>query len=524
MHKPLVIFVTTATSSNKTAEENLGLGYLAATCRENNIEVRIIDGWLEELTSEEIINRILSERQPLLVGFSCNLLTGDAAINIVNQLKTKNYSVPFIAGGFAPTLNPKKFLDSGFDFVSLAEGEETIKDYCDHLLNGKPALTEISGLCYYDELHNLCFKKPNCRMALDEIPFPSRDTMNYVIKHKIPVSISTTRGCKASCLFCSIAAYWRTADGPRWRGRSAYNIVDEIEQLYHKGARYFKFVDDSFIEPPRDAEWCNNFADEIHKRGLDIGFRITMRADRVSEDIITALCRAGCDSIVCGVENFSNKALRRMGKKADSKENTDALDLLKKHNIYVLHGFILFDYATTLDELRENYEVLNEYSWAICKGIFSEMYAATGTRYTEILRRKGLIYGDERFENYTYQIEDDKANMVYKALKDWHVSHNKIYDMMVEPINKPRVLSKSGSASFYILYLDIRRRDLEFMGEVLDIVEGNLGQSYLDEFVKKTIRNSMEWFEDYANKVECLYDSEEIVYMAEEDPFTLIEQ
>lgn len=520
MQKPLVILVTTATSSNKTAEENLGLAYLAATCRENKMEVVIVDGWLEELTSDEIIDRILSERKPLLVGFSCNLLTGDAAISIVNQLKMKKYPAPFIAGGFAPTLNPRKFLDSGFDFVALAEGEETIKGFSDYLLYGKPAVAEISGLCYYDELHNLCFKKPTCRTELDELPFPSRDTMDYVIKHKIPVSISTTRGCKASCLFCSIAAYWRTADGPRWRGRSVNNIVDELEQLYHKGVRYFKFVDDSFIEPPRGAEWCNRFADEIHKRGLDIRFRITMRADRVSEESIAALCRAGCDSIVCGVENFNDEALRRMGKKADSRQNTEALDILKKHNIYVLHGFILFDYATTLVELRENYEVLKEYSWAICKGIFSEMYAATGTRYTELLRKKGLIYSDERYENYSYEIKDVKAQMVYRALKDWHISHNKIYDMMVEPINKPRVLSDSGLAAFYSLYIDVRKRDLDFMGKVLDLVENNAEQERLDDFVRKTINDSMHWFEDYGNKVELLYNSEQIVYLAEEDPFT----
>lgn len=201
MQKPLIILVTTATAGMKTAEENLGLAYLCAVCRKNDFEVIVIDGWMEWITSEEIVKRILNERKPLFVGFSCNQLNGDGAIEIVKTLKSKKYIVSFVAGGFAPTFNPNKFLDSGFDFVSMAEGEETIIDLCNYFLHGKPEIKQIRGQCYYDDQHNLCSNKPAYTFDLDELPFPCRDTINFAIKYKTPINLVTSRGCMANCFF-----------------------------------------------------------------------------------------------------------------------------------------------------------------------------------------------------------------------------------------------------------------------------------------------------------------------------------
>lgn len=92
------------------------------------------------------------------------------------------------------------------------------------------------------------------------------------MKNKIPVNVSTSRGCFSSCLFCSVAAFWRTSEGVKWRGRSINNIVDELEQLYHKGARYFKFVDDSFIEPLEERNGVIVLQTKLIKEGWTLDF------------------------------------------------------------------------------------------------------------------------------------------------------------------------------------------------------------------------------------------------------------
>jgi len=522
LEKPSIILVTATTICCKTPEENLGLGYLAAVCRKNGVKLTIIDGWLERLTSKEIVQRILVDKKPVFIGFSCNQLNGNTAIEVVQILKSENYSVPFVAGGFGPTFYPEEFLDAGFDFVSISESEAMIIDLYNYFLYGKPDITQISGLCYYGQQHNLIRNKPTCVLNLDELPFPCRDTMKYVTKNKIPVILSSSRGCNGNCLFCSVVAFGRLNDRPKWRGRSVNNIVDEIEQLYHKGVRHFKFIDDSFVEPPRDEEWFNDFSDQIENRGLsDIRLRVTLRADRINDEIISALCRAGCNVYSCGIENFNADALKRMGKIANPEQNKKALDILKKHNVYVQMGFILFDYGTTLSELRENHEMMNKYSWTISRGVFSEMFAGKGIPYTELLCKKGIIKGDKHLMNYSYEIQDNKAKMVHKALKDWHVSHMRMYNMVIEPINKPRILSDAGVAAFYNLYLDIRQRDLDFMKDVLDIVENDKSSQYLNNFVCTSIEKCSQWFKEYNDKIEELFALEGIPYMAEDDFFVL---
>ena len=519
MEKPFIILATAATASNKTAEENLGLGYLAAFCQKHNYDVEIIDGWLEDLPADEVENRIISsKRKPLFVGFSCNQLNGSTAIEIVQSLKHKNYEVPFVAGGFAPTFNPDKFLESGFDIVSIGEGENAILDLCKYFSTGTPDLKNISGLYYYNE-SELQFSKPKIIQNLDSLPFPSRDTIDFVISQKTPVNISTSRGCMSNCLFCSVSAFWNLCHAPNWRGRSIKNIVDEIEEVYNLGARHIKFVDDSFIEFPRNEKWCSDLANEIKNRNLNVKLCITLKADKVTEGIVNSLCKAGCNLYACGIENFSDTALKRMGKRANAKQNRNALDILKQHNVYVQMGFILFDYGTTMLELQENYEMMQKYSWTICRGVFSEMYAARGTPYTRMLQKRGVIE-QAHLENFDYKIHDLRVRMMYNALKTWHISHMRMYNMVIEPINKPKVLTDKGLESFYQVYLEIRQQDLNFMGKALDLVEHNATNEKLNEFTLNAIKSCEKWFKTREAKITELYKKEGITYLAEDDPFT----
>lgn len=520
MSTKTIILVTPAPNSNRTSEENLGIGYLASMCRNNGFNVVIIDGWLKGLNPKQIVERIKLEEKPLFIGFSCYQLNRGAAIEVMNLLKNDGYDIPFVAGGFGPTFNAEEFLESGFNYVSIVEGEETLLNLCKHFSEGKPEISQISGLGYYESDKSVHIKKAKLITDLDKLPFPARDTMQYVMKERTPINFITSRGCTGHCLFCSVTSFWRLGEGSNWRGRSIENIVDELEILYNKGARHFKFVDDSFIEPPRDLEWCRRFADEIKSRGLDIRMRISIRADRINEGIIAELCRAGCNSIACGIENYSESALSRMVKKANPQQNIQALDILRKYNLYVQGGYILFDYATTLDELKINCEMMKKYSWIICKGVFSEMYAAKGTSYSEILYKKGIIKDANLYlENYCYEIQDSRAKLVYNALKKWHIKHMKTYDMTIDPISKPKALNDEGYQAFYQLYMEIRSKDLDFFDNVLHMVSDGISQTDLDKYVDASIISNTEWIKDFENKVQYLYNSEKIFYKAVLNPF-----
>lgn len=517
--KKHVVFVTAAPISNRTTEENLGIGYLASVCRNNGFDATIIDGWIENLTGEQIVKRIMNIKNILFIGFSCYQLNKKSTKNVIDLLKKNKIKVPFIAGGFGPTFNPEEFFDIGIDVVSISEGEKSILMLCKYYQSIIKSLEDIPGIAYVE--NNVIKKtKPKLIEKLDELPFPARDTIQYAIKSKTPVNVLTSRGCSGNCTFCSVSAFWRMAEGKVWRGRSIKNIVDELEYLCSLGANYFKFVDDSFIEKPRDAEWCKEFADEIERRNLKFKFRTVLRADVISEELIKQLKRAGCDSVAVGIESFSKTALKRFNKIANPSNNLKALEIIKKYKFYVQAGLIIFDYWTTMDELIENYYSLLKYNWIITKGIFLEMYAGIGTRIGKQLVESGIADAkDTSLQNYHYDIPDLQVKKVYLALKEWHINHMEDYDMIIDPITKPKAISQKSYVDLYTIYLDIRKKDLNFMGLIISMVNKGKSLEEILDFTKKYIIDNKNWFDMQKKKAEKCYLKEGIQYKAFKNPF-----
>lgn len=91
---------------------------------------------------------------------------------------------------------------------------------------------------------------------------------------------------------------------------------------------------------------------------------------------------------------------------------------------------------TTLSELKDNYRYLTFFPEVVMKGIFSELYAAEGSNFTnKILLDPNTGEHVLHNENYTYDIIDEKVRTVYTLLKEWQQSHSTMYDMLVDPLN-----------------------------------------------------------------------------------------
>jgi len=219
------------------------------------------------------------------------------------------------------------------------------------------------------------------------------------------------------------------------------------------------------------------------------------------------------------LENGSNTALKRMNKSASLEDNKRALDILKKHGIYVQAGFILFDDNTTFEELKENYEFLREYDWIITKGIFSEMFAADGTLYTEKLKKEDKIVKNDVYDNNKYEIVDTKVKLTYNALKKWHKSHMKLYDMIIDPISSPKAIDSAGEKSFYDLYYQLKLKDLDFMKMVLDNVEKGITEEELNDKVMAQIGSNSDFYSSINRSGQALCEKYDLNYDGKENPF-----
>ena len=519
--KNKIILTTLSPDTHRTSEENLGLAYLTAVLRKRGYNVEIIDGWLGGLSDEEVLRRILNDKEVAIVGVSCYMSNNDKSIELAKRIREVRPEIKLMCGGFGPSFNPQKFVKDGvFDIAMIGEGEESIVEVSDYFTeNSDRKIEDIKGIVFEKDGKTVRTEKRDLISDLDVIPFPARDTMNMAKDRKSTVNILTARGCMGNCLFCSVNAFNKLSNGRKWRGRSVDSIVDELEQLQNMGVKYIKVIDDSFLEQERNEQWAKEFCEKIKSRGINVSLRGSLKADQVEDEKIKYLKEAGFHSFACGIENGSNTALKRMNKSASLEDNKRALDILKKHGIYVQAGFILFDDNTTFEELKENYEFLREYDWIITKGIFSEMFAADGTLYTEKLKKEDKIVKNDVYDNNKYEIVDPKVKLTYNALKKWHKSHMKLYDMIIDPISSPKAIDETGEKSFYDLFYQLKLKDLDFMKMVLDDVERGITERELNEKVIAQIIGNSEFYSSINRSGQALCEKYNLNYDGKENPF-----
>lgn len=516
-----VVLITPSQKIHVSAGEHLGIGYLAAGLRRQGYIVEIIDGWLENLSPKRIASRILETQPPLCVGFSAYPSNMQDAVETVTILLEHGVNFPFIAGGYGPTFYPDNFLESGFNFVVRGEGDEVFPQLCEHLLKGIPAISTLSGVSYRDRNGRVIHNPPGPLLVeLDSLPFPARDTIHFTIHQNNPVNILSSKGCLGHCSFCSIQSFQHLADGPKWRQRSIMNFVDEMEELVSVyGVSHFKVVDDSIIEPPRDAIWCRKLADELERRNLSVRLRGSIRANRVTDEVIGEMRRAGFFCCACGIEKFSPTALKRMGKGSTLEQNLHALDVFKRHGVYVDSGSILFDDSTTLEELRQNYQVMLKYTWTIGK-VFTEMYAAQGTPFTRRLKQEGLITEDARLlGNYFYPILDPGARKVYQVLKGWSLHNIQLYDMAMNPLRAFRAIGEQELRSFHSLFIELKEQELTVLGDILCWVEDEMPIDKIEQELFDYHKDSRGWYEDFERRLREAYRTSNLNYDENENPF-----
>jgi len=511
-----VVLATAPTVSQRTAEETLALEYLAAVLRKAGYEVVIIDAWLRGVGCRKAVDLMYKNGNPSVICISCYRSNMDQAGDMLRDARNRS-NVPAICGGYGPTFHDVEFLEAGFNIAVRGEAEPIIVDLIRAVVNGG-RLVDIPGISFMQHGQVVRTKRASPVIELDSILFPERDEMPYVVGRKNPVHICTSRGCNGNCTFCSVAAFNRGVPGKRWRGRTVGNIVKEIREVHERyRTTHFKFVDDSFIEPPRDEKWVRDFANAIRKAGLDIRFRTQVRADRLTEPIVRGLKSCGWFVTNVGVENFSNSALLRMRKPARVADNLRALELLRKHGVYTQIGLIMFDDSTTMHELVENYRALCQYNWVIIKGVFTEMFAAEGTAFTSRLKGADLLSGGNANQNYSYQVQDPLARRVYMMLKSWHKSHALLYDQVIDPITAPKVMSDVGYKEVHRLCTELLELDTHFFGKAISQVANAASSD--KAFAESEVRSTAGVYAGIQERINSIYGKEGLVYDGKFNPF-----
>lgn len=468
-------------------KESLALGYLASTLIHAGHEVDIIDAQFFNLEVEEVHARLTNKAYDL-IGFSVYQETANAFTELHTRLLQSPTQAHITLGGQFPTFTPELLLKKYalVDSIVLGEGELTLLELVSALPDGQ--WKNVAGLCYLEAGKMVRSSPRKLIQDLNQLPPPYRETYYANLENPDTISaiISASRGCYAHCSFCSIQTFYGTLKGKRIRIRQPENVVDEIEDLYHRyKIRNFFFADDNFLVVNLiHKSWLNTFMDELERRQLSIQFDMDCRVNDIDVDLFKRLKRNGLNGVFLGIESFNQRSLDTLKKDATVKQNIDAIKILRKLRVNVWMGFIMFDMFTTLDEIKVDVAALDEIKYFkymnYDRPLSSDWLASTlqlynGTPVLDMMKREhpNLLIQNEF--GFGFEFQHEKTQRFHTQLKKWKQTVKKMIQIdtlwLIRQANAKA--KRSTSATLHQLSRKYMALDRHIFLSLLNTIEAN---------------------------------------------------
>ncbi len=343
--------------------EHLGLSSLASFLDSHGISVTLLDANLFPRDIPQIVNDIESS-SCRHVGFSVMRTNSMPTLETVRALRSRLPSIHVTLGGHEATHAFREILSeySEVDSIVMGEGEYTLLELCRRIRDGLE-WRDVEGICYRDLAGKvICNPRRPLIKDLDSLPLPDRSLYRLHLSQAKVASVYSSRGCHGQCKFCGINTFYGSSPGPKWRGRSPENVVDEVEILVRDyGVDAVLFRDDDFIGPgSRGRQRARQIGEELLSRDLDIGYSFSCRPDNVDEPLFRFLRKTGLFRVNVGIESWLPRQLDLYRKNMTPDQNHRAIDILKKTGLDFDLYLIPFDPYLTIDELLHTLEIVEK--------------------------------------------------------------------------------------------------------------------------------------------------------------------
>lgn len=398
-------------------EENLALRSIAASLVAAGHEPRIFDFRAREQIGD--LAAAITGWTPELVGLSMIFTArSDEFMDLATAVRGRGWGGHLTAGGHFAALHAAEILRDcpALDSIVLGEGEEPMVD----LATGPADATHVRGLAVRRPDGEVDRTPPRSPIDdLDARPCSLRPDRFHEYLGRGIASLLASRGCWASCHFCSILAFHsQGGGGKRYRQRRVEAVADEMAHLYHdRGVRIFNFQDDNFLVPSKSAnlERMGRLREALVDRGVGrIAIQAKTRPDCVDDEVVELLLRMGLFRFFLGVETDAVVGLRTLGRGIEREQNHRALAILRRHRVHTCFNLLIFDPESTLDAIHQNVDFMRRQSWFPLNFCRVEVYG--GTAIEARLRREGRLVGDYR--GYSYAIADRRAELAFQVFRE----------------------------------------------------------------------------------------------------------
>ncbi len=341
--------------ANTPLSSSLITGYTAGMLAGREHEVKIVEGYLDKLSYDQIAG-IIDNFEPDILGIHLIYSWGNEGELFSFLKEIKRGGIKWIlAYGFYPTFAYSEILRQcpEIDAVIGGEPEHTFVQVAEAVQNRIGLNSPIPGLVRQADYSRSILQRREPEANLDLLPDPIRTD---ALLRMPQINIEGSRGCYGGCTFCYINPYY--GKPACWRGRSPEKIIAEIDSLLERhGKRSFYFVDPNFFGPGRSgSERVRRLASLLRERKIIFG--LEGRVNDIREETIAALVEAGLQELLIGLESGKNEALKRLNKMTTVEQNEEAVRILRKYGLEPNIGFIMFEPDSSLEDIRTNFEFL----------------------------------------------------------------------------------------------------------------------------------------------------------------------
>lgn len=324
-----------------------------STLVDKEFKVRIIDQRIDKNWKDELMEELLNE--PLCVGITsmtCNQIS--YALDVARTVK-ENSHVPVVMGGIHASLLPEQTLKNKYiDIVVQGEGEATFYELVKRL-NENRTLDGVEGI-WYKKDGMIKSNPPRPFIDLDklpDLPYHLVDVDNYTPRFmgKRTLYMELSRGCPYMCAFCYNSTYHKR----KWRALSAKNSFERIKNVVENfNIPNIYFVDDNFfVDLKRVEDIAKSIIDHEYDLTWEVqGIRINT-VDKMSDEFIRLLERAGCKKIHFGVESGSARVLKLVKKGITYQQVRSVNEKLKNTGIITQYNLMSGFPTETLEDLKE---------------------------------------------------------------------------------------------------------------------------------------------------------------------------
>ena len=295
----------------------LGLITLATQLDHLGIHAQIFDLPMGD-TSETHLDKLVEltrEEDWLFIGLSTMCDTFPRTLRVAKEFRAANPLVPIVLGGPQVTMYGYEVL-SRYQFIDglvLGESEAVLPDLVNALIkDGPECAINIPGVVFRKGLKNVLSRRLpvapivpiNEILPVDYSSFPRGNAAQTC-----PIEVG--RGCPYACTFCSTKDFFKR----NFRLKGKETICAEIQHILETSPHtFFDFMHDMFTT---NRKLVFEFCEYVLSTGLKFNWGCSARTDRVDQELLNLMYRAGCRTMYFGIETGSQRIQKIVKKKLD---------------------------------------------------------------------------------------------------------------------------------------------------------------------------------------------------------------